>query len=93
MAQHCASVGAGGGQLGVPARVQRAAAPPGAGQAHDGAPIWPQQARQVSGLTGGHSAWNTLAAPGEHGGRAPSLGGNRSPILWSDLEASMMSIS
>ena len=67
MAQHGASAGAGRGQLGVKARGvarrgatwrifgarRRAAAPPGAGQARDGAPIWPRQARRASGLTGG----------------------------------------
>ena len=64
MAQHGASAGAGRGQLGVKARgvarrgatwriLERAAAPPSAGQARDGAPIWPRQARRASGLTGG----------------------------------------
>ena len=62
--QHGASAGAGRGQLGVKARgvarrgatwriLERAAAPPGAGQARDAAPIWPRQARRASGLTGG----------------------------------------
>jgi hypothetical protein len=56
MAQHGAPTGAGRGQIGVKARMRRrgavwrilkrAAAAPDAGQARDGAPIWPRQAAE-----------------------------------------------
>jgi hypothetical protein len=86
MAQHGAPVSAGRGQLGVKARVRRAAAQLGAswsapprrraarrGQARDGALIWPRQRAGRAVWLTADSAWNTLATASEHSGRAPSL--------------------
>ena len=43
------------------------------GQARDGALIWPRSAPGRAVWLTADSAWNTLATPSEHSGRAPSL--------------------
>ena len=66
--------GAGAARRGATWRIlERATAPPGAGQARDGALIWPRSAPGRAVWLTADSAWHTLATPSEHSGRAPSL--------------------